>query len=89
MQQLVGGLIGLILAMLMETILLIIRTSVSPRSKAEETLLRHDRELQEAKLSKQRARQVEEAIDGSTAAEDDFRTSVATSAERTESKKEQ
>jgi len=89
MQQLVGGLIGLILAMLMETILLIIRTSVSPRSRAEETLLRHDRELQEAKLTKQRARQVEEAMGGSTAAEGDVRPSVATAAERTESKKEQ
>ena len=89
MQQLVGGLIGLILAMLMETILLIIRTSVSPRSRAEETLLRHDRELQEAKLTKQRARQVEEAMKGSTAAEGDVSTSVTTVAEHIESKKEQ
>ena len=57
MQQLVGGLIGLILAMLMETVLLIIRTTVSPRSKAEEILLRHDREMQEAKLRKEQARE--------------------------------
>jgi hypothetical protein len=56
-QQLVGGLIGLILAMLMETVLLIIRTTVSPRSKAEEILLRHNREMQEAKLQKEQARE--------------------------------
>ena len=61
MQQLVGGLIGLIFAMLMEAVLLIIRTSVSPRSRAEESLLRHERELQEAKLKKQRAAQIEES----------------------------
>ncbi len=69
MQQLVGGLIGLIFAMLMEAVLVIIRTSVAPRSKAEESLLRHERELQEAKLSKQRAAQVEEALRGQTPAE--------------------
>ena len=56
-QQLVGGLIGLILAMLMETVLLIIRTTVSPRSKAEEILLRHNREMQEAKLRKEQAKE--------------------------------
>lgn len=69
MQQLVGGLTGLILAMLMETVLLIIRTSVSPRSKAEEILMRHDRDLQEAKLRKQRAAGIEQAMMGRDAAE--------------------
>ena len=62
-QHLVGGLIGLILAMLMETVLLIIRTSVSPRSKAEEILLRHDKEVQEAKLQKDREAAVRQALD--------------------------
>lgn len=69
MQHLVGGLIGLISAMLMEAVLLIIRTSVSPRSRVEESLLRHDRELQEAKLSKQRAAQIDEALRGKTTAQ--------------------
>ena len=63
MQHLVGGLIGLILAMLMETVLLIIRTSVSPRSKAEETLLRHDKAVQEAKLQKDREAAIRQALD--------------------------
>ena len=62
-QHLVGGLVGLILAMLMETVLLIIRTSVSPRSKAEEILLRDDREVQEAKLQKAREAAVRQALD--------------------------
>ena len=62
-QHVVGGLIGLILAMLMETVLLIIRTSVSPRSKAEEILLRHDKEVQEAKLQKEREAAVRQALD--------------------------
>jgi hypothetical protein len=55
-QQLVGGLVGLILAMLMETVLLIIRTTVSPWSKAEEILLKHDRQMQEAKIRKEQTR---------------------------------
>ncbi len=62
MQRLVGGLVGLIFAMLMEAVLLVIRTSVSPQSKAEESLLRHESELHEAELSKQRAAQIEEAL---------------------------
>ena len=63
MQHLVGGLVGLILAMLMETVLLIIRTSVSPRSKAEEILLKHDKEVQEAKLREEREAAVRQALD--------------------------
>ena len=62
-QHLVGGLVGLILAMLMETVLLIIRTSVSPRSKAEEILLRHDKKTQEAKLQQAREAAVRQALD--------------------------
>ena len=87
MQRLVGGLIGLIFAMLMEAVLLIIRTSVSPRSKAEESLLRHDREAQEAKLEKQRAVQIDEALHGRTTAETD---SVAFGTQKSaDTKKEQ
>ena len=87
MQQLVGGLIGLIFAMLMEAVLLIIRTSVSPRSRAEESLLRHERELQEAKLKKQRAAQIEEALRGQRTAEAD--SVVAGGPASKETKKEQ
>ena len=78
MQHVMGGLIGLIFAMLMEAILLIIRTSVAPRSKAEESLLRHDREVQEAELSKQRAAQIDEALRENTTAEADSVQSNAT-----------
>ncbi len=87
MQQLVGGLIGLIFAMLMEAVLLIIRTSVSPRSRAEESLLRHERELQEAKLKKQRAAQIEEALRWKPTAEAD--SAAAGDPASTETKKEQ
>lgn len=87
MQHLVGGLTGLILAMLMEAILLIIRTSVSPRSRAEESLLRSDREVQEGKLRKQRAAQIDEALLGRTPAETEREASGAQM--NTATKKEQ
>jgi hypothetical protein len=41
-QHIVGGLLGLIIAMLLETVLLIIRTTVPPRLPMEEVLLRKE-----------------------------------------------
>ena len=87
MQHLVGGLLGLIFAMLLESVLLIIRSSIAPRSRAEESLLRHEREVQEAKLSKQRAAQIDEALRGTVTTEaDGVETGAAPSAD---TKKEQ
>lgn len=87
MQQLVGGLIGLILAILMETVLLIIRTTVSPRSKAEEILLRHDREMQEAKLRKEQVRERDQ--NGADDEPEEARDSAAKPASNSKVKKDQ